>query len=748
MSIGVKYVGPVLDISGYANACREYIFSLHDKGLPITVKPHCFETNQPLFGTEEQRALLTSLINKDIEYDTVICQLTPDMAIQHKEHGKKNIAYFAWETTYVHHKWVACLNEMDEVWVPCAWNVAALKNSGVTVPVFKIPHGIAVDKFDGDIDTSVLEIPGIDEETFVFYSIFQWNARKNPDGLLRSYFNAFRNNEDVVLVMKAYVGYGGANDRQSIAAHVSQIKTDMGLDSYPRVVLLSTILTDKQIEALHVLGDCFVSLHHAEGFGLTLFDAGLAGNAVIGTGATGNMEFMNRANSYLVDYQWQYVKHMSSFNPWYQGTGVWASPNEVHASEQMLFVYNNRDDVAKRGALLRKQITEGFSWEKVSDMVMTRLFGGDSPGPSICCEVSEKEAEGYKRALIRQHFFKCRGYFPDFEELGPFLNLLEPLEAVLHKIEQGVDEHLLVSTKLPLTLVIIAKNEEDSIEGCIQSVSEFVSEIVVLDTGSTDNTVAVAEKKGARVYSSGFSNFSKLRTLCAHSAKQPAVLMLDCDERLIDAERLAPYVKAIFEGEYEAVALPRARWLDWDRTEQVEPDAGCDWQVRLFKNDPWIGFRRGYPHEEFHGAGVMYFDIDKLPHVAHFCDLFPSKRLARYKQNITIAKDVGPFFYFAELFRQKLFVLLCSQSRYLLEPSPCSLYRLASAAFEEWGSAAGGGGELADLADRLKTELSASKLPYGEGNEFLPILSVLEQLLEWGGISEYYIDESGNIKCS
>ena len=58
-----------------------------------------------------------------------------------------------------------------------------------------------------------------------------------------------------------------------------------------------------------------------------------------------------------------------------------------------------------------------------------------------------------------------------------------------------------------LSAVIIAKNEEASLTDCIQSVS-FCDEIVVVDSGSSDRTLDVARKLGARVYERAFDDFA------------------------------------------------------------------------------------------------------------------------------------------------------------------------------------------------------------------------------------------------
>ena len=369
---GIKYCCPINDVSGYGNSSREYVLSLHKKGVPIRVTPHCFETNPPPVGTEREGFIFRELVGSDIDYDVVISQLTPDMAVQHYEEGKYNIAYFAWETSFVHPHWVKCLNRMQEVWTPSAWNVEAIRSSGVTVPVHKIPHGISPDRFDG-VEKSALEIAGLDKNSYKFYNIFQWSARKNPESLIRAYFNAFNGDDNVVLLLKTYIGKGGPVEQKLIIEYIQSIKKDMGFSKYPRIVLLTDLLNDLQMKALHLNMDCFVSLHTAEGFGLTPFEAGLAGNPVIATGMGGNMEFMNAENSFPVNFQWTYVKNMSSFNQWYLGNGQWASPEEPHAAHLMRYAYNNREAAKVKGSLLSKYIKDNFSWDKVSDMMLARL---------------------------------------------------------------------------------------------------------------------------------------------------------------------------------------------------------------------------------------------------------------------------------------------------------------------------------------------------------------------------------------
>lgn len=374
--IGVKYISPCKDHSGYGEASRNYILALHRSGVPVTVELRSFELSPPPVGTEQERAILDSLINKNIEFDVVIIHLTPDLAAQYinKYSDKYVIIYTVWETSHLHPEWVSACNQAREVWVPCQWNVDAFKDSGVTTPIYKIPHGIDSDTYL-NVNTS-FSIANVDKsKTFVFYSIMQWNSRKNPDGLLRAYFNTFKEGDNVCLVLKAYIGCGlsGAEDQKRIKEVVGRIKSDMQLPYFPRVHLIAGSLSSEQMKAFHLFGDAYISLTYGEGFGYTMLEAGLAGKPVIATGMGGNMEYMNETNSYPVPYSWDYVHGMGSFNRWYWGSQQWGRPSLVEASNIMRHVYENRSEATTKGLLLQSRIKEEFSWSRVVEPMVARL---------------------------------------------------------------------------------------------------------------------------------------------------------------------------------------------------------------------------------------------------------------------------------------------------------------------------------------------------------------------------------------
>lgn len=86
-------------------------------------------------------------------------------------------------------------------------------------------------------------------------------------------------------------------------------------------------------------------------------------------------------------------------------------------------------------------------------------------------------------------------------------------------------------SRVPISVCIIAKNEEKYIEECLKRLQPYGFEIIVTDTGSTDRTKEIATKYADKVLDFEWINdFSAARNFCASHASNPWILSLDCDE--------------------------------------------------------------------------------------------------------------------------------------------------------------------------------------------------------------------------
>jgi (heptosyl)LPS beta-1,4-glucosyltransferase len=86
--------------------------------------------------------------------------------------------------------------------------------------------------------------------------------------------------------------------------------------------------------------------------------------------------------------------------------------------------------------------------------------------------------------------------------------------------------------RLPLSGVVIAKDEADRIGRCVASLAAICDDVLVLDSGSTDDTVAIAVAAGARVEHQAWLGFAAQKNAAIARAAQPWVLLLDADEWL------------------------------------------------------------------------------------------------------------------------------------------------------------------------------------------------------------------------
>jgi len=109
----------------------------------------------------------------------------------------------------------------------------------------------------------------------------------------------------------------------------------------------------------------------------------------------------------------------------------------------------------------------------------------------------------------------------------------------------------------PVTCTIIARNEADRISRAIESVRGLVDEILVVDSGSTDGTRALAESLGARVIHNDWVGYGPQKRFAEDQAKNDWILNLDADEWLSDA--LRDELRALLAGGNPPVSTYRMR---------------------------------------------------------------------------------------------------------------------------------------------------------------------------------------------
>lgn len=364
--IGVKYTGTFSDYSGYGSANRAFIAALYAAGVDVTTELVVQVREASKNGWTQDLAM--NLIDRDIPYKVKIIHLTPDNYPQYMEKRKYHIGHLFWETDKLPTEWIAPINKMQELWVSSEAMANLFRSSGVHIPMYWF--GQPIDIAEGDKIYQKFNLPG--HKGFLFYSMFQWIERKNPRGLLESYWRAFSGRTDVSLLLKTYrVGYD-KSEYEKIQSDVARWKRELRLVHYPRVYVTTKLLTHEDVMRVHTTGNAYVSADHGEGWCRPLQEALLLGKPAISTARGGIHEYLKSDMYYPIKSTYVPVVQQQGI-PFYYPDQNWAMPDKGELEEQMKFVFANRDLALIKGAKAKAFVKEQFSYRTVGEQMRERL---------------------------------------------------------------------------------------------------------------------------------------------------------------------------------------------------------------------------------------------------------------------------------------------------------------------------------------------------------------------------------------
>lgn len=256
--------------------------------------------------------------------------------------GRRNVGYWVWETETAPARFADAARGLDAVWTPSAYSAAAIA-AVVDLPVQVVPH---LPDFDAlDAARPAREAFGLPADALLFGYFFDAKSdleRKNPAALIEAFRGAFGGRSDVGLVLKVSSPSRGSYAFESLKAAAA------GLN----VIWIERPLTRAQSCNLMASLDVYVSLHRAEGFGLTMAEAMAIGKPVIATGYSGNLDFMDAGSAWLVEHG--VVSTGRAHGPYPAGSR-WSEPSVAHAVALMRGA-ESRADRAALGLAARRHL--------------------------------------------------------------------------------------------------------------------------------------------------------------------------------------------------------------------------------------------------------------------------------------------------------------------------------------------------------------------------------------------------------
>jgi hypothetical protein len=296
------------------------------------------------------------------------------------EAGKRRIGYTVWETDHLPQHWAPLLNTAERILVPCRFNVEVFRSDGVECPISVIPHVYRppTEVIPEELAQFRTRL-GIRNDQFVFYTINAWTARKAMWETVAAFMDAFTASDPVILIIKTSpVGVRDEDAQRSLPTPQIVAELCAGRRQLPEIRLICRHLTMREMDLLHGVGNCYVSLTHSEGWGLGAFDAAGIGNPIVITGWGGHLEYLPAGSAALVDYRLVPVRDRQGGQSYVPGQH-WAQAERGHAVELMREVFHDPVAARAKGAITLQHIRETFSEAAVISSLIGAIDDPNTP---------------------------------------------------------------------------------------------------------------------------------------------------------------------------------------------------------------------------------------------------------------------------------------------------------------------------------------------------------------------------------
>ena len=289
------------------------------------------------------------------DLDSFFSAIDPDFF-----NNRYTILFLMWESEYLPPKHIRTINLFNEIWTASSYckNIFEKVYKG---PVIIVPHPVELSLEPIQSQNRLIYF---DENKFSFLFVFSYHSsteRKNPFFLVEAFIKAFGNDKHVELIIKTV---GAKKFKQS------KKKLHQSISGQNNIKIIDIDLDKNSINHLINDCDCYVSMHHSEGFGLTLAEAMYLGKPTIATNYSGNTEFMNDSNSFLVNYELGLIENPDNN---FCSKTLWGNPHMQSAVEKLREVYKNPDLRKKKANNAKLFVEEKLSLYAVGSIIKNRL---------------------------------------------------------------------------------------------------------------------------------------------------------------------------------------------------------------------------------------------------------------------------------------------------------------------------------------------------------------------------------------
>jgi GT2 family glycosyltransferase/glycosyltransferase involved in cell wall biosynthesis len=373
--VGVNVCGYIRDESGVGQVARSFAGIIRALGAPHALHDishmsvnRSQDDTFAAFDAEHPHQVNLVCVNADQHF--VLMRERPALF-----EGRYNIGCWSWELATFPPEWLDRFPHYNEIWLGSSFMANAISRVS-PIPVVRIPTVVKAPTGNRPRGRRRLGARPTELVYLFAFDTHSYFERKNPLAVVEAFRRAFPKRRGARLVIKCVNGATDTDNLDRLRAAMASVDG----------TLISDYLSRAEHADLVSACDVYVSLHRAEGFGLTIAEAMAAGKPVIATDWSGNTDFADVSNSYPVRYDLTTIAR--DVGP-YRAGETWAEPSVEHAAELMQRVADDRSEAAERGIAASATMRSRYTIEAIAPLVADRLA---IIGRRLSGEVSESVA--------------------------------------------------------------------------------------------------------------------------------------------------------------------------------------------------------------------------------------------------------------------------------------------------------------------------------------------------------------------
>ena len=357
----LNYYGMLGKPHSWSEVAQSLLLEFHKRGIQLV----CRSTNQP-DGIHPTLAPFVVPFNTNIQSETSFSYTIPSNL--KSINAKHKIVIANSDNTILPPGWAQLYNNDAHLVLPSSqFAYDILEQNGVRKERMAIvPHGYNPEIFNPNVLPQGIGAPELDSK-FKFLMVAAPHWRKNHLGMLKAYIEEFKDDKDVVLILKSSMN----SHEQKAHFHVDFEKMIQDLKKtykyeWPAIRLISTSVPS--LAGLYKYADALVLPSTTECFSLTVLEAAMVKTPVITTEYGGHLDFLNQDNSYLIDYVVRKCPPEGQYHQFVPNSLI-AEPDHNHLKQLMRHVKNNPEEAKQKAELCYEQ-NRGLTWSSAANQIL------------------------------------------------------------------------------------------------------------------------------------------------------------------------------------------------------------------------------------------------------------------------------------------------------------------------------------------------------------------------------------------